>query len=233
MKVGYLCYFSAVTNILKKEIRQLVIKEFRTEWRQKASIGGIFIYVISTVFVCYLSFKKVIDIPTWNALFWIIMLFASINAIAKSFIQESKGRLLYLYTIISPEGLILAKMIYNTVLMLILSILCLGCYVLLVGELIQNLPLFIITLLLGSSCFAGTFTLMSAIASQASNNSSLMAILSFPVILPLLITLIQLSKNALDGLPLSVSYNYLIVLLLLNGIVTVLSWILFSYLWRD
>lgn len=221
---------SAVGN---KEVGNLLIKEFRLEWRQKASIGGILIYVISTVFVCYLSFKRILDVPTWNALFWIIMLFASVNAIAKSFIQESRGRLLYLYSITSPEGLIVAKILYNTLVMMVISLICSILYTLLVGNIIADIPLFIIAVLLGSACFAGTFTLMSAIASQTSNNSTLMAILSFPVILPVLITLMQLSKNALDGLPWSFSYKYMGVLLLLDAMVVALSYILFPYLWRD
>jgi heme exporter protein B len=60
-----------------------------------------------------------------------------------------------------------------------------------------------------------------------------MAILAFPILIPLLITLIRLSKNALDGLDFSVSYTYIVVLLAINVIVVVLAYLLFPYLWRD
>lgn len=219
--------------MLAKEIRYLIKKEILSEWKQKYAVSGILVYVISTVFVCYLSFKRIVDVPTWNALFWIIMLFASVNAIAKSFMQESRGRMLYLYTLCSPQGLILSKIIYNSVLMSALSLVCLGFYTLLVGNIIQDVPLYIIALLLGSFGFAGTFTLMSAIASKTENNVTLMAILSFPIILPFLITLIQLSKNAIDGIEWTFSIRYIVVLLLINVIVVVLSYLLFPYLWRD
>jgi heme exporter protein B len=60
-----------------------------------------------------------------------------------------------------------------------------------------------------------------------------MAILSFPVIIPLLVVLIKLSKNAMDGLDRSVSYDEIGVLLAINVIVVTTSLLLFPYLWRD
>jgi heme exporter protein B len=101
---------------LFKEVSTLVKKEILLEWRSKYALSGILLYVFSTVFVCYLSFRKINPV-TWNALFWIIMLFASVNAIAKSFMQENRGRYLYYYSICSPQAVILSKIIYNQVLM--------------------------------------------------------------------------------------------------------------------
>ena len=60
-----------------------------------------------------------------------------------------------------------------------------------------------------------------------------MAVLGFPVIIPLLIVLIKLSKNAMDGLDRSVSYDEIIVLLAINAIVIAVSLLLFPYIWRD
>ena len=68
-----------------KEISFLFRKEMMLEWRQKYALGGILLYVTSTVFVVFLSFVKVLP-DVWNALFWIISLFASVNAVAKSFV---------------------------------------------------------------------------------------------------------------------------------------------------
>lgn len=200
--------------------------------RNKYSLGGILLYVVSTVFVSYLSFKKIVTPSTWNALFWIILLFASINAIAKSFIAETRGKLLYLYTLVSPQAVILSKIIYNSLLLTVLSALCLLVYSLFVGNLIQDYPLFLITLLLGSFGFSSLLTMVSAIASKTSNNFTLMAILSFPIMIPLLMVLIKLSKNAIDGLE-RWDVNYLLVLVFINTIIIALSYLLFRYLWRD
>lgn len=218
--------------MLISQIKHLIVKEIKLEMRNKYALGGILLYVVSTVFVSYLSFKKIVSPSTWNALFWIILLFASINAVAKSFINETRGKLLYLYTLASPEAVILSKIIYNSFLLTVLSALCLTVYSLFVGGIIQDLPLFLLTLLLGSFGFSSLLTMVSSIASKTSNNFTLMAILSFPIMIPLLMVLIKLSKNAIDGLE-HWDLNYLLVLMFLNVIIIILSYLLFRYLWRD
>jgi heme exporter protein B len=218
--------------MLAKQIQFLVIKEVKLEMRNKYALGGILLYVVSTVFVSYLSFKQIINPATWSALFWIILLFASINGVAKSFIGETRGRLLYLYTLVSPQAVILSKIIYNSVLLVFISILCLFVYGLFIGNIIQDMGLFLIILLLGSIGFSSLLTMVSAIASKTSNNFTLMAILSFPIMMPLLMVLLKLSKNAIDGLE-RWDMNYLMVLLFINVIIIILSYLLFRYLWRD
>ena len=99
-------------------------KDFLLEWRQKYALGGIALYVVSTVFVVYTSLNQsdeVLAKTTWNVLFWITILFTAVNAIAKSFTQESRERNLYYYTLMSPQGVILAKMAYNVGLMILLT----------------------------------------------------------------------------------------------------------------
>lgn len=203
------------------------------EWRSKYAFNGILLYVISTVFVCYLSFREISNAPTWNALFWIIMLFASVNAITKSFIQESKARQLYYYTLTSPQAIIISKIIYNIMLMLLLSVIALGFYTLVFKNPIGDPLFYFLTVLLGSISFASVFTMISGIASKSGNGGALMAILSFPVVIPLLIVLIKLSKNAMDGLDRAVSWNEIGVLLGINVIVVTSSLLLFPYLWKE
>ncbi len=215
------------------ELGSLIRKEALLEWRKRYALNGLFLYVLATVFICYLSFREIIDPITWNALLWIIILFGAMNAVAKSFLQESSGRLLYYYSFLDPRVLILAKIIYNMGLMLILSITTLGAYSLFLSNPVQNMPMFLVALVLGSLGFAGILTLMSAIASKAAGSTALMAVLSFPVILPLLLLVIRFSKNAMDGIDPSMNTPYLVMLIALNSMVLALAYILFPYLWRD
>jgi heme exporter protein B len=166
-------------------------------------------------------------------LFWIIVLFASVNASAKSFLQESRGRLLYYYTICSPQAFILSKIIYNALLMLILSVTCFAFYSLFMGNPIENLQLFFLIVVLGSVGISSLLTMISAIASKANNNFTIMAILAFPIIMPILITIIKLSQNAIDGTDFSYNLKYFSVLFCLDVIVAALSYLLFPYLWKD
>lgn len=217
---------------LFKQVKFLLHKEIVLEWRSKYALNGILLYVVSTIFVCYLSFRK-IDPITWNALFWIIMLFAAINAISKSFIQESRGRQLYYYTLASPQAIILAKIIYNILLMLVLALIAFVVYGVIFANPVGDILYYVIAVIIGGISFSTVFTMISAIASRAGNNGTLMAILSFPVIIPLLIVLIKLSKNAMDGLDRSVSWNEIGVLAAINVIVITVSLLLFPFLWRD
>jgi heme exporter protein B len=215
-------------------------KEIVLEWRSKYAFNGVLLYVVSTVFICYISFNlnpgfsgsKSYSI-VWNVLFWIIMLFASVNAIAKSFMQESKSRLLYYYSIASPQAIILSKMAYNILLMSLLSFLALLVYMVFFTNTIGDPLFYFLTVLLGSISFSTVFTMISAIASKAGNNGTLMAILSFPVIIPVILLLIRLSKNAMDGIERSFSYNNIGVLFAINTIVIATALLLFPFLWRD
>jgi len=217
---------------LIKEVKYLIGKELLLEWRSKYALNGVLLYVVSTIFVCFLSFVSLRGV-TWNALFWIIMLFASINAVSKSFLQESKGRQLYIYTIASPLALIISKTIYNVFLMLLLTLIALAFYTLVFDYVPEDMGLYILATVLGSLSFSTIFTMISAIASKAGNGGMLMAILSFPVIIPVITVLIKLSKNAIDGLDRSVSLDEIGILLIINVLVAVFALLLFPYLWRD
>ncbi len=211
----------------------LIKREFLLEFRQKTTLGGILVYVIGTVFVSALCFKGKVDKPTWNALFWIILLFSSITISSKSFLKEQSGQALFNYLYYKPQQFILSKMLYNMVFMMLLSLVTLFFYCWFVKNEIENFSLFAVVLLLASSGFAGVLSLMSAIAAKAQGSFALMSILSFPVLMPLLILVIRLSKQAIDGLAWSVSYQFLGILIALNVIMIVLAILLFPYLWQD
>jgi heme exporter protein B len=218
------------------QVGTLVEKEFRLEWRQRYALNGMLLYMVGAVFVCYLSFNSrrgQLGPIVWNTLFWIIQLFTAINAIAKTFVQERAGRQLYYYTLASPQQIIVAKVIYNTALMLVLALLGYVVYAFVLGSPVQDHTLYIGSLLLGAVGFAASLTLVAGIAAKAENAATLMAILSFPVILPLLLLLLKISKNAMDGLDRAASTDELLTILAIDGIVLALSYLLFPFIWKS
>ena len=219
-----------------KEVNALINKEIRLELRQKYALNGMILYVVSTVYVCYLSFRlksNQIDKITWNTLFWIILLFTATNAIAKSFTQERFGRFLYYYTLANPVAIIISKILYNTLLMLVLALVGFGVYAVVMGNPVGDIGMYLFSIILGAIGFASSLTMVAGIASKAENSATLMAILSFPIIIPMLIMLLKISKNALDGLDRGNSLDEILTLLAIDAIVLVLSVILFPYLWRS
>ena len=209
-------------------------REVMLEQRQKYTLFCVLLYVVSTVFICKFCFRSIKDVPTWNALFWIILLFAAATGVARSFAQESRGRLLYLYTLADPRAILLAKLAYNSVLMTCLGLAGLLIYSFLIGYPVENTGMFIVALFFGCTGLAAAFTMISAIASKAGQNFTLMAILGFPVVLPLLLCAIRLSMLAILGFEWSGDgFTYFGVLASLNVSIIALSYLLFPYLWRD
>ncbi|NLR91312.1 MULTISPECIES: heme exporter protein CcmB [Flammeovirga] len=218
------------------EIGILVRKEVELEWRERSNLNGLLLFTVSTIFVCYLSFnqKRVELSPiTWNTLFWIIQLFAALNGAAKSFNQEAKGRFFYYYQMVSPQSIILSKMIYNAFLMLIIAFLGLGVYSVVLGNPVQDPLLFYGSVCLGAIGFASSLTMVSGIASKVQGNNTLMAILGLPAILPMILMLIKISKNAMDGIARSQSMDEFLVIFAIDVIVITVSYLLFPYLWRS
>ncbi|MBT1710470.1 heme exporter protein CcmB [Fulvivirgaceae bacterium PWU5] len=214
----------------------LIRKEFMLELRRKAVISGIGLYMFSLIFICYLTFslrQNSINEATWSALFWLAILFSVVNSVAKSFIGEKRGVSIYYYTLASPYVVILSKILYNTLLCLVLSLTGYGLFALFIDNPVQDTLYFLLTLVLTSMGFSSALTLISGIAAKANNSHILMAVLSFPVVIAILLMAIRLTKNVLDGIDRSASLDELLNLLAINCILTALAYLLFPYIWRS
>lgn len=216
-----------------KAAYSLLKKDLLLELRQQHTLYGILLYIASTVFVLSLSVDE-LDAKVWNGLFWVIQLFICVNAVAKSFLQESRGRMLYYYSIVSPVAFVLAKLVYNLALMLVMSLISLFLYSVFINNPVSNAMQFIGIVILGGTSISLVFTLMSAIAAKANNNAVLMAILGFPVILPMLLLLMRLSKAAFnevfkEGVVLQLTG----LIICLDALIIAMAAVLFPYLWKD
>lgn len=210
----------------------LIKKEMQLEWRQKTALGTIFIYVIGTTFLMYLIFNGNITIPVWIALFWIISLFSTVNAVSKSFIKDANEQFYYLRSVASATEIILSKIIYNALLITFLSLIINVVMMLFFNEKIADSKLFFVTIILGAIGFSNLFTLLSAITART-QNFVLLAILGFPIILPLLLLIVKMSQLSDFAIQQRDIYMHLGAIVLLDLITIILSVILFPYIWRD
>src|SRR5215813_4139374 len=113
-------------------ILTLFKKDLLLEIRQQYSFYGVLLYIGATIFVLYMAIESP-ESNVWNGLFWVIQIFISVNAVAKSFLQESRGRMLYFYSIAGPQQFIISKLIYNMLIMLLMSLISLVLFQLLLG----------------------------------------------------------------------------------------------------
>ena len=152
---------------MQSPILALIKKYILLEFRTRHAFYGLLLYMASTIFILYLSFPDSPDAATWKSLFWLIQLFICVNAVAKSFMQEGKGRMLYYYSVSHPRDYILAKIIFNILLMMTMSLISLGLMLFFLNNPVRDLGVFIgITLLVGTG-ISMVFTLMSAIAAKS------------------------------------------------------------------
>ena len=214
-----------------RHILTLFSKDVLLEVRQQYTFYGILLYIASTIFVLYLAMGQP-EAEVWNGLFWMIQLFVCVNAVAKSFLQESSGRMLYFYSIAGARDFILAKLLFNSVLMVIMSIVSLVLFLLL-GN-----PLTYFLRFCGLACLGGwslslVFTFLAAIAARAQHNAAMMAILGFPLIIPQILLLMRISNTAFSDVYQSGLWQMVLVLVGLDMLVIALSIILFPFLWKD
>src|SRR3954471_3814546 len=206
-------------------------KDLLLEIRQQYTFYGILLYIASTIFVLYLAMGQPED-TVWKGLFWMIQLFICVNAVAKSFLQESRGRMLYFYSIAGAKDFILAKLLFNSALMVLMSIVSLVLFLLL-GNPLTNFLEFCGLACLGGWSLSLVFTFLAAIAARAQQNAAMMAILGFPLIIPQLLLLMRISNIAFSDVYQSGLLQMILLLFGLDILVIVLSVILFPFLWKD
>lgn len=214
-----------------KQILTLFKKDLLLEIRQQYAFYGVLLYVGATIFVLYMAIENP-NTATWNGLFWIIQLFISINAVAKSFLQESRSRMLYYHTIASPQNFVLAKLLFNSVLMLAMSLLSMILFSLFMNFPVERTAAFVGIVFLGGWSLSLVFTFLAAIAAKAQQNAAIMAILGFPIIIPQLLMLMKVSSGVFISTG-SLPTITIALLLVSDLLVVLLAIILFPFLWKD
>ncbi len=229
----FITHYSLLTNMRRKHIIALIRKDITLELRQQQNLYGILVYAASTIFVLYLAAGRP-DAVSWNALFWVTQLFIVVNAVVKSFVGEPRGRELYHYTLVHPLEYLCSKMLLNIIYMAVLSLVAMTLFRVLLGDPVSNSWRFLGIVVLGGVGLSLVFTMLSAIASKARQQASLIAILGFPVIIPQLVLLVRLSKTAYGEVFKSGAVLQLTGLLIgLDILVVVMALVLFPYLWKD
>lgn len=215
-----------------RHIITLIKKDLLLEIRQQYTFYGVLLYVASTIFVVYLTMGEPEE-TVWNALFWVIQLFVCVNAVAKSFLQDSRGRMLYYYSIAGARDYILSKLIFNALLMMSMTLLSLFVFTMLLGNPLVNVVQFIGISLLGGLGLSLIFTFLAAIAAKAQQQAALMAIMGFPIIIPQLLLLGKIAKTAFSSVVQAGLWQMVLLLVGLDILIILLAVILFPFLWKD
>ncbi len=216
---------------LIRQAKILFLKEIKTEWRNRYAINGIIVQLVASVFIASLCFQG-IKPATWNGLFWVILMFSAVNAIARSFIQERPGRLLYYHSLVNPLAVLYSKMIFNALLSILISVIAFTVFSVLLGYPKWDVSLYAILVLFFAIGLGFLFTVISAIASKTKGGGILMPLLSFPLIIPMIVVGVAAGAHLVMG----DSENFIQnagIMALIDVMLFVLSSVVFKFLWQD
>ncbi|MCB9310902.1 MAG: heme exporter protein CcmB [Lewinellaceae bacterium] len=214
-----------------RKIRHILIKDWKIEFRQSFTFYSVLLFAATVVFFIYKSFNN-INAREWSVLFWIIMLFSGLNAAMKTFLQEKKDTWHYYYTLFDPIDLLAAKLIYNTIFLLLLSLLVIGFMSWFMFFPIHDLRLFFLSLMLGVIGISTVFTFVSVLISAEGANTTLMSILSIPLLLPIMLLVLKSTQVSARLLVDTAVYEDITLLGGIDMILLGTIFLLFPYLWR-
>ena len=212
-------------------ILAIMKKDFDIEIRQRYAIAGIFLFAVTTAYFIYKAFNKLSALE-WNILVWIIVLFAGLNAIVKSFVQEKKETYLYYYTLFGPLEVIIAKLIYNYLFTIFLTLVVILTFTVLFGNPVKDFPLFIKGLLLGTLGISSVFTFVSSVSGAGSSNNTMMSILSLPLVLPSVLLMERITAVAMRLIQDSAISKDLYILASIDLLIIGMIILIFPTLWK-
>ena len=214
------------------QITHLLLWELRSEWRNRYALGSVLLYVAATTVVIYFAVQNFTPM-TFNALYWVVLFFGATVASGRSFLREGGKRHYYYYTLATPEALLVSKFLYNTLIILLISLLTWGLLGFFSGKLFVLEPgYFVAALLLASIGLSAILTFVAALAARAGGSGTLMAVLSFPLVVPLLYLLVNAGGYAV-GLTSGQESQYLTLALAIDLLALAVGLVLFPFVWRD
>jgi heme exporter protein B len=217
----------------------LIRKDMLIELRNKYVFGSVLLFSASTVMIIYFSLLyngaiNAIEASVWSILFWMVILFSAVNAVSNAFFRETEGQLMNYYFLFSPLVYITSKIIYNVIYTLLLSVVGSLFFFTVISNPVKMPGIFSLVIILGSLSYAILFTIMSAIAVKAKSNNTLVAVLGFPILIPMMIFITKVTAAALGSIEQAeLVYKNLMLIAALDLMQITLAVILFPYIWRE
>jgi len=168
-------------------------------------------------------------------LYWVVIFFSAMSGLARAFVsEEERGTSLTLQLIASPSTVFSGKLIFNLALVFAMNtVISLLYAALFEGFVLQNFVLFLITFVLGNIGLAVSSTIIAAIIAKAGSKGTLYPVLSFPILLPLILTSVSLTLGSIDGTSFEDSIFEIAIVACYDIIMISTSYMLFDFIWKD
>jgi len=211
-------------------------KDWLSELRTRYAINALAMFILVTISVILFSIgqEKITEYLT-GGLLWVVIFFSAMSGLSRAFVsEEERGTTLTLQLIASPATIFSGKLLFNVILVFLMNIAITFLFsVLFESFVINNALLFLISFIFGNIGIAISSTIIAAIISKAGSKGTLYPVLSFPILLPLILTLLELTKFAIDGDLLEDSLVEIFVLVCYDVIMLTASYLLFDFIWKE
>lgn len=211
-------------------------KDVASELRTRYAINSLIMFIIVTISVLLFSIgnEKISELLA-GGLLWVVIFFSAMSGLSRVFVsEEERGTSMWLQLLASPSVVFSGKLLFNLILVFAMNMVIGLLYsALFESFVIKNMSLFIMLFLIGNIGISVSSTIIAAIIGKAGSKGSLYPVLAFPILLPLILTLIQLTKMAIDGTEFESANIELGVLVCYDVIMLAASFLLFDFIWKD
>lgn len=214
----------------------LFLKDFRSELRTRYAINALAMFIIVAISVILFSIgNEKINENLTAGLFWVVIFFTAMSGLSRAFVsEEERGTTLTLQLIASPTTVFSGKLIFNVILVFAMNAIIAILYGTLFEDfVIKNFLLFLATFILGNIGLAVSSTIIAAIIAKAGAKGTLYPVLSFPILLPLILTCVQLTLFSFDGTSFEKSKFELAIVVSYDVIMITVSYLLFDFIWKE
>lgn len=211
------------------------VKDWRCEFRTRYALNTLALFAFTTMVVMSISLGPIgIDRARGSkvlpVLLWVILLFSVAAGLPRAFVQEEESQTATALRLsATPSALFCGKLLYCLTLVGALELLVTPVFVILMNLEVASPALLVGTLAAGGYGLAVGSTLVAAIIAQARTKGTLFSVLSFPVLLPLLLLVVELTFSAVGGGGGGVALPQLI---LYDASVTIVGFMLFPVVWN-
>jgi heme exporter protein B len=219
-----------------KSVWTLFLKDFRSELRTRYALNALLMFVITTLSVILFAIgNESVSPEVLSGVLWIIIFFSTMSGLSRTFVsEEERGTVMTLQLVAKPLTVYFGKLLFNLILLAALNIFSVTLYLGFVsGFVVRNYAIFITTIALGTLGLGSASTIIAAIISKANTKGTLYPVLCFPILLPLLLTVINATKMAVDGAAFGEAAGEFQVLGSYMVVVTTVSFLLFEFVWKE
>jgi heme exporter protein B len=166
-----------------------------------------------------------------GALLWIILFFCAATGLPRAFVREEETGTAYALRKVAPASLTLAgKTLFNYLLFLAIAAVTVPAFAVLLEWRVGSAAGIAAVLALAGYGLAVVSTFLAALVARASRTNVLFVVVSFPLLLPLLLSAIAATVEAAGG---HVPATALRVIVAYDGAATCAAYLLASAAWED